>query len=175
MNLFVLQMLMPVFTFVSLLLCSYCCFKNYGSIRQINSYVEWPLWGDILPHRVTTLYAVKHSQLSTHFVSFFFFIHFREPAPPFLPPISRSGFVFFRPCPRSPSFFPIFLHFCSQLFVFLHSWFSRMVCSFSLFSSLPSFRLRFTVFHCRDHLFGWYSPLSGTFLSRRIAISVNFG
>jgi len=107
-------------------------------------------------------------------VSFFFFVHFRGPAPPFLPPVSRSGFVFFRPRSCSPSFFLILFHFCSQLFVFLRSWFSRMVCSFSLFSSLLPFRLRFTVFHCRDHLFGWYSPPSGTFLSRRIAISVNF-
>lgn len=55
--------------------------------------------------------------------------------------------------------------FCSRLFVFLPSWFSRMVCSFSLFPYLSSFRLRFTVFHCRNHLFGWYSPLSGSYRS----------
>lgn len=164
-------MLVLAFTFPSFAILQ---LRNYG--REINSYVGWPLMGR---HRAASsnyslcsqAFAVFHSL----FVSFSFFIHFREPAPPFLVPVSRSGFVFFRPRPRSLSFFAILLHFCSQLFVFLHSWFSRMVCSFSLFSSLPSFRLRFTIFRCRDHLFGWYPPLSGRFLSQRVTISVNFG
>lgn len=172
-------MLVPVFTFANFVIPQLLLFWKLRRKYSWNKFLRrgWPLMGR---HRAASsnysLCSQAFAALHSLFVSFSFFIHFREPAPPFLPPASRSGFVFFRPRPRSPSFFPpILLHFCSQLFVFLHSWFSRMVCSFSLFSSLPSFRLRFTVFHCRDHIFGWFSSLSGTFLSGRIAISVNFG
>jgi len=86
-------MLMLAFTFVSFVILQ---FKNYGrSIREINSYVGWPLMGR---HRAASsnysLCSQAFAALHSLFVSFSFFIHFREPAPPFLPPVSRSGFVF---------------------------------------------------------------------------------
>lgn len=149
--------------------------------REINSYVGWPLMGR---HRAASsnysLCSQAFATLHSLFVSCSFFIHFRAPLPsPFLPPVLSVWLCafFFRPraCFLSFSHSSPFLlsAICFSLSP-SRSWFSRMVCSFSLFPSLP-FRLRFTVYHCRGHLFGRYSPLRGTFLSRGTAISVNFG
>lgn len=97
---------------------SYCRLKNLDSPRN-KSLRRLTINGDIVPCRVTALYAVKHSQLSLSvFPSplFLYSLLFRVPflftfvpPPAFLPPVSRSGFVcslpFFSSLSRTHVFF----------------------------------------------------------------------
>lgn len=116
-----------------------------------------------------------------------FFIHFRTTLVPFLPPVSRSGFVcvppflsfFFLSSPPSYARFPPFTPFFSifalnYLFSSAPDFLVWLALS-SLATTLSRFRSRFTVFHCRGHLSSDdILCYQGAFLSRRLAISVNF-
>lgn len=114
---------------------SYCRLKNLDSPRN-KSLRRLTINGDIVPCRVTALYAVKHSQLSlsvfpsllffsTHsYFAFLFYSLSYHPRHFFLLSLGLALCVLslFFPLSRVltfSSFYPILLHFCSQLFVFL--------------------------------------------------------
>lgn len=140
------------YSYSPLYICYFCRLKNLDSPRN-KSLRRLTINGDIVPCRVTALYAVKHSQLSlsvfpsllffsTHsYFAFLFYSLSYHPRHFFLLSLGLALCVLslFFPLSRVltfSSFYPILLHFCSQLFVFLRCWFSRMACSL-LFSNHP--------------------------------------